>query len=127
MSALTPAAKEQIKSAGLTLRDYARSMGWRVEVAPWTWGENADGRWYGDACGCSDNRCIGHHHDEHDDCGCLPVLIERALVDRAERHHETPQPPCKTCGADVLDVEACPNFPEECLDCCGCGPSGGHE
>lgn len=28
-----------------------------------------------DRCGCSDDRCIGHHHDAAEDCGCLPVLI----------------------------------------------------
>lgn len=28
-----------------------------------------------DACGCTDNRCIGYHHDEHEECGCLPALI----------------------------------------------------
>jgi len=35
----------------------------------------ADGRWGGDACGCPDSRCIGFHHDEQDDCGCLAVLL----------------------------------------------------
>ena len=34
------------------------------------------GRWSGDACGCIDDRCIGHHHDETDSCGCLPSLLE---------------------------------------------------
>ncbi|WP_275293211.1 hypothetical protein [Amycolatopsis sp. La24] len=36
----------------------------------------ADGRWGGDACGCPDDRCIGFHHDEHDECGCLPALLD---------------------------------------------------
>lgn len=31
---------------------------------------------------------------------------------------------CRSCGEDVLDVEACPNFPAECLDCCGCAAAG---
>lgn len=34
-----------------------------------------DGRWRGDSCGCSDDRCIGYHHDADEDCGCLPVLL----------------------------------------------------
>lgn len=70
MTALTPTAKAEIKAAGLTLRDYARSMCWAFN--------DKFGVWYGDACGCSDDRCIGYHHDANEDCGCLPVLIERA-------------------------------------------------
>lgn len=33
------------------------------------------GKWGGDACGCPDDRCIGFHHDEQDDCGCLSALL----------------------------------------------------
>ena len=32
--------------------------------------------WLGDACGCVDDRCIGHHHDETDECHCLPAWLE---------------------------------------------------
>lgn len=31
--------------------------------------------WLGDACGCPDDRCIGYHHDETDECGCLTALL----------------------------------------------------
>lgn len=76
MTQLSVAAKQEIKDAGLTLRDYARSMGWDG---------NADGRWFGDSCGCSDDRCVGHRHDQADDpCGCLPVLIVRARIELRE-------------------------------------------
>jgi hypothetical protein len=34
-----------------------------------------DGVWRGDSCGCPDDRCIGYHHDEDEDCGCLPVTL----------------------------------------------------
>lgn len=35
------------------------------------------GQWTGDACGCSDDRCIGHHHHSPTDCHCLEVLIDQ--------------------------------------------------
>lgn len=34
-----------------------------------------DGVWSGDDCGCTDDRCIGYHHDDLGDCGCLPVVL----------------------------------------------------
>ena len=69
MTALTREARQQIRDAGLTIGAFARSIGWAGNVA---------GRWFGDVCGCSDDRCVGYHHDAHDDCGCLPVELERA-------------------------------------------------
>lgn len=36
-----------------------------------------DGQWEGDACGCVDDRCIGYHHDNERDCGCIEVLIDQ--------------------------------------------------
>jgi hypothetical protein len=65
---LTPVARSIIQNYGLTIVEYVRKAG------GWT-----DGDWHGDRCGCSDDRCIGFHHDENDDCGCLPALIEQAL------------------------------------------------
>jgi hypothetical protein len=44
--------------------------------------------WYGDACGCTDDRCIGYHHDEDDDCGCLPVLLDQHVYE-LRKHPET--------------------------------------
>lgn len=38
------------------------------------------GTWFGDECGCPDNRCAnGFHHYGADDCGCLPALLEDLL------------------------------------------------
>ena len=36
-----------------------------------------DGVWAGDACGCTDSRCIGHHHDADDPCPCLDVQLDQ--------------------------------------------------
>lgn len=33
-------------------------------------------QWAGDRCGCPDDRCIGHHHDADEPCGCLTVLAD---------------------------------------------------
>lgn len=62
MAQLTRDARNAIKSSGITIAAYIRDHG--------------DGRtWHGDKCGCSDDRCIGHHYDEGEECRCLPVLI----------------------------------------------------
>ena len=56
-------------------RDTLRTAG--VSQAAWTrhhFGDDAK-TWRGDACGCPDDRCIGYHHDEQDDCGCLTALL----------------------------------------------------
>lgn len=60
---LSTEARATIRESGVTIAGYTRH-------------HFADGVWRGDACGCSDDRCIGHHHDERDDCRCLPVLLE---------------------------------------------------
>ena len=64
---LEPAARSLIRDYGLTIAAYVRWAGWD------------DGDWHGDRCGCTDDRCIGFHHDEYEDCGCLPVLLADAL------------------------------------------------
>lgn len=64
MSALTPAAREQIRAGGVSVAAYVRHYA----------GEGR--RWCGDACGCVDDRCIGHHHDETDECHCLPAWVD---------------------------------------------------
>jgi hypothetical protein len=65
---LSPDALDRIEEAGLTLAQYAARAHW--------------GRpgWWGDRCGCYDDRCVGHHHDIHEECPCLSVLIEEALA-----------------------------------------------
>lgn len=66
--ALTKEARETIRWSGITIAAYIRDQ------APYS---GQDGRtWRGDKCGCIDDRCVGYHHDEHDECGCLPVLID---------------------------------------------------
>lgn len=36
----------------------------------------SSGVWLGDVCGCTDDRCIGFHHDGPDDCGCFPAMLD---------------------------------------------------
>jgi hypothetical protein len=64
-SPLTPAALEVLTAAGFTALD------WAVR--------HFDGPdWGGDVCGCTDDRCVGYHHGEDEECGCLPVLLDGA-------------------------------------------------
>jgi len=56
-------------------RDTITSHGAPVTVAGYVRHWFPDGVWRGDACGCPDDRCIGYHHDEADDCGCLGVTL----------------------------------------------------
>lgn len=73
---LSAAARSVIRGSGITIAAYIRDQ------MPWS---GQDGRtWRGDDCGCTDDRCIGYHHDEQEDCGCLPVLL-RDTLDRLER------------------------------------------
>lgn len=60
---LWPVVVEQLRDAGVTQAEWCRRNGY------------PPGRWGGDLCGCPDDRCIGYHHDENDDCGCLPALL----------------------------------------------------
>ncbi|UYG15799.1 hypothetical protein BRM3_09085 [Brachybacterium huguangmaarense] len=64
---LSVSARDAIRWSGLTIADYVRSA--------WP-----DGVWRGDACGCTDERCTGHHHDETEDCLCLPALIDETTA-----------------------------------------------
>lgn len=38
-----------------------------------------------DACGCVDDRCIGYHHTDAHNCGCLWPSIEQFLDERYQR------------------------------------------
>lgn len=60
-------ARETLRVAGFTTRQWARLQGY-----------DSAADWGGDECGCTDDRCIGHHHDLNDDCLCLPALIREA-------------------------------------------------
>ncbi|MGZ4521921.1 MAG: hypothetical protein ACXVXO_00675 [Mycobacteriaceae bacterium] len=69
MSTLAREAREQIKVArmyvdGVTIAGYVRHC-------------FPDGVWHGDRCGCPDDRCVGHHHDAGEECGCLDVELGR--------------------------------------------------
>lgn len=66
-TALNEAARLELRDAGISQAEWARRSGY------------ADGKWGGDKCGCPDDRCIGHHHDAQDDCGCLRALLTDAL------------------------------------------------
>jgi len=69
MTALNTTATAAIKDAGFTLAEWARMH------------SSTDGKWYGDQCGCPDNRCAnGFHHMGTDDCGCLPTLLDQAVT-----------------------------------------------
>lgn len=66
-----PSAAELIRESGLTVAEYQEHCGY----------DSAD-VWPGDKCGCPDDRCIGHHHGELEECGCVEMLIEEALAAR---------------------------------------------
>lgn len=39
--------------------------------------------WRGDACGCTDDRCTGHHHSAEERCGCLDAQLDQFHNDLA--------------------------------------------
>jgi hypothetical protein len=65
---LNEQAKATLRAAGVTQSAWARRF-FHSTI------------WLGDACGCHDDRCIGHHHDETDECGCLPPLLQDYLAE----------------------------------------------
>lgn len=84
MNGLSPAAIAELDDAGITPAQWVAYGGWLEQIT------ETDGttrwvpasEWRGDECGCTDDRCIGHHHDETEPCGCLPVLIEQRAQNR---------------------------------------------
>lgn len=70
MTGLNDSALQALAEAGIAEAEWIAYGGW------------SDGEWHGDACGCTDDRCIGYHHDDGEECRCLPVLIDK----RAESH-----------------------------------------
>lgn len=69
MTKLSRAARETLKAAGIDPADWIRRDG------SWSAPSTSDQQWHGDECGCTDDRCIGYHHDADEECGCLPTLI----------------------------------------------------
>lgn len=66
MKGLNAEAKSVLRDAGWTQAGWARHH----------FGPDAT-VWYGDKCGCPDDRCMdGHHHEPAEDCDCLRALIE---------------------------------------------------
>lgn len=55
----------------------------RISAAKWTRIQFGGSEWFGDACGCNDDRCIGFHHDAAAACGCLPAMIGNYYRDLA--------------------------------------------
>lgn len=70
MTKLNADARAAIREAGFTAAQWAAMWGYR-------------GEWGGDACGCFDDRCIGHHHYGANDCGCLETMLSDATAWRA--------------------------------------------
>lgn len=77
MTALTRPARETIK--WWYLGDDARI---RVTITGYVRRYFPDGTWGGDECGCIDDRCIGFHHDELGECGCLPVWLDEWVAEQ---------------------------------------------
>lgn len=65
MTQLNSEARATLQDAGFTSRQWAQLHGYSGATD-----------WRGDQCGCTDDRCIGYHHDAVDECGCLRALIE---------------------------------------------------
>lgn len=64
------------------LNEDARTILASFDVTPRQWTKHHQpygGRWSGDACGCPDDRCIGHHHLADEPCGCLRALLDDYL------------------------------------------------
>lgn len=72
MARLNAAAKAALRDAGISQAAWARA-----NYSP-------DDRWYGDACGCPDDRCIGYHHGKDEECRCLPVLLAEFQASRRD-------------------------------------------
>ena len=68
MAPLSAAARTAIRESGIPLAEWFRMWGY------------AGRQWGGDRCGCFDDRCIGHHHDGADGCGCLATMIDDAIA-----------------------------------------------
>jgi hypothetical protein len=64
MSVLGRPAVAQLATWGITRRQWIAEHG------------GTDGKWYGDRCGCPDDRCTGFHHAEDAFCGCVEALAK---------------------------------------------------
>ncbi|WP_446225001.1 hypothetical protein ACTWPB_07745 [Nocardia sp. IBHARD005] len=64
---LNASALRRLEAAGVTVADWAKLN------------HMSGGQWCGDVCGCPDDRCIGRHHAESSECGCLGALLAVAV------------------------------------------------
>lgn len=80
MGTISKQALTEIRWAGLTRAQF-------VGFA------SSDGIWYGDRCGCFDDRCAGYHHNEDERCYCLQPCIDQALegLERVRRIAASPE------------------------------------
>lgn len=69
MTELNLTAHATLQTAGIDPAEWIRTGG------RWPGFLSEDGEWHGDQCGCTDDQCIGYHHDADQECGCLPLLI----------------------------------------------------
>jgi hypothetical protein len=67
VTTLSAAALAAIRDAGFTRAEWLRMWGYLAA-------------WGGDRCGCFDDRCIGHHHEGAEGCGCLEAMIADAVA-----------------------------------------------
>lgn len=72
MGTINREALAQIRDYGLTRAAYVSCF-------------SRSGVWYGDSCGCVDDRCIGYHHEAGESCHCLSSWIREARVIRRRR------------------------------------------
>lgn len=55
--------------------------GYGISEREWAvYWQNGDPDWAGDACGCPDNRCVGHHHAADEPCECIRTLVRDYLA-----------------------------------------------
>jgi len=71
----------------MKLNQEARDRLSEVGITPTEWSRKWFGKsdWGGDACGCPDDRCRGHHHLQIEPCMCLRSLAAEASKNQAKR------------------------------------------
>lgn len=88
MATINRDALQDIRWAGLTRAQYVAEY-------------STDGTWYGDRCGCPDDRCIGYHHLADQECGCLDPAIRYVLEARHRAETIAVSPELAALSAEV--------------------------
>lgn len=83
MAKLNERARNMVKWAPLLGEEYDKAtiIGFVRHYFP-------DGKWRGDACGCVDDRCIGHHHSAESECTCVEGWVDDYLAVVASDHRK---------------------------------------